>query len=108
MKKIPYHNTQNHAVFIGGVMVPSGETRLVDGSLLPPVPHQHPETVAADPLAELLKGKVDEITAQLEHLSLDELERLGDMEQTGQQRKGVLGAVAERLLALSAEQQEQG
>ena len=47
----------------------------------------------------MLKGNVAEVVAKLPELSLDDIERLGDLEQTGQQRKGILGAIAERLLA---------
>ena len=41
----------------------------------------------------------------LPDLNLAETEALGELEQVGQARKGILGAVAERLLASAAEQQ---
>lgn len=46
-----------------------------------------------------LKSNVAEVLAKLPELDLAAIEHLGGLEQTGQQRKGILGAIAERLLA---------
>lgn len=81
MQKIPYYNSKDHAVFMGGVMVPAGETRLVDAALLP---QAEPETVTEkqpDALAELLKGNVADVLAKLPELNLEDIERLGELEQ---------------------------
>ena len=101
MNKTPYFNDTPNFIFVGGVMVPPYSTREVDENLLPreaAAEAEAPET-EPDELAELLKGNVSEVVAKLPELSLDDIERLGDLEQTGQQRKGILGAIAERLLA---------
>lgn len=111
MKKIPFYNDADHMVFMGGVMVPPGETRLVDESLLQPASAPAAEDDDGttdhiqDKLVELLKNKQDDVLKALPDLSLEEVELLGDLEQAGQARKGILGAVAERLLASAAEQQ---
>lgn len=104
MNKIPYYNIQNHIVFVGSVLIPPNETRLVDAALV-----QLPDTVSSqakadtDPMAELLKGKVADVVASLPDLTLEQLQHLGTLEQMGQQRKGILGAIAERLLASAAD-----
>ena len=57
---------------------------------------------------ELLKGNVAQVVDAIPGLSIEDLTRLGDLEQTGGQRKGVLGAIAARLLDESSQQQEGG
>ena len=96
MKAIPYYNDSENAVWIGGQMIPPGCCRMVDASLLPsdPVPAELEQE--NDPLAELLIGTVDAVLAKLPELSTEEVERLGELEQVGQQRKGILGPIAER------------
>lgn len=109
MKQLPYYNDHPHAVFIGAVMIPPGHTRLVDAALLPqPEPTPIDPPPPTDPLVELLKGNVSQIVAGLDGLSIEELTRLGDLEQTGGQRKGVLSAIAEHLLKESSQQQGGG
>lgn len=116
MKKTPYFNDTDHMVFVGGVMVPPSETRLVDGSLIAAATaaaeqnDNAPEKLDAneidrEKLAELLKNKQEDVLKALPDLNLAETEALGELEQVGQARKGILGAVAERLLASAAEQQ---
>lgn len=100
---IPVHNTTAMPIYVHGQMIPAGETRHFDASVVPPeyLPAE-PEPVEAEPvvdtLAELLTGTVAEIVPQLDALGIEELERLGALEQTGQARKGVLGPIAEILL----------
>ena len=101
MNKTPYFNDTPNFIFLGGVMVPPYSTREVDENLLPreaAAEAEAPET-EPDELAELLKGNVAEVLAKLPELDLAAIEHLGGLEQTGQQRKGILGAIAERLLA---------
>lgn len=108
MKTAPFYNDTGNPVWIGGLMVPPGATRMVDASLLPAEPSapDTPET-PPDELAELLKGNVDSVVSRLPELTLTQIERLGELEQAGQQRKGILGAIAERLLS-EASQKEGG
>ena len=111
MKKIPYFNDADHVVFMGGVMVPPGETRLVDEALIVAAPAADNDVGndvgEADKLKELLKGKQDDVLKALPGLSLAEVEALGELEQVGQARKGILGAVAERLLESAAGSEQQ-
>ena len=97
--------------------MPPGETRLVDETLIiKTVSHSEPEGQedgddknAAGPdreeLAALLKNQQKDVLEAMSDLSFAELEMLGDLEQEGQARKGILGAVAERLLESAAGQQ---
>jgi hypothetical protein len=57
----------------------------------------------SDPLAPILDGTIPEITAKLEALNLDELQRLRALEDGGKTRKGVLAAIDEAIKALAPE-----
>ena len=101
--KIPVSNTSAMPIYVGAAMIPPGETRHFDEQDVPH--HLRPAPVAeaapqapADPLAELLKGNVAAVVAALPDLTDADVERLGELEQAGQARKGVLSAVAEELL----------
>lgn len=107
--KIPVHNNTAMPIYVGAAMIPPGETRHFDEH---DVPHhlrtveQAKETVSqtnADPLAELLKGTIKDITAKLPGIPTEEIEKLGDLEQLGQARKGLLSAIAETLLERAAQ-----
>ncbi|UOO76050.1 hypothetical protein LVJ85_08310 [Neisseria sp. Dent CA1/247] len=133
--KVPYFNSEDHIIFIGGVMVPPNETRLVEESFIPSAstadsepaqngevrqqgsePAQNGEVrqqgsepdnggavvIDREKLSELLKQKQDDVLKVLPDLSFEEIEVLGGLEQEGQARKGILGAVAERLLEHAA------
>lgn len=102
MKQIPYFNEAVTTIFIGGVMVPAGESRLVDARLVPQQQSVAPDPERVDILAELLKGTVAEVLAKLSELTPDELGRLGELEQVGQARKGILGPIAETILATAS------
>lgn len=109
MKKIPFYNEKINAVWVGMVMVPPSSTRMVDAALLPPQPQvaDEPES-EPDALADLLKGTAAEVVASLPTLSLAETEHLGELEQIGQQRKGILSAIAERLLSEASKKEGGG
>lgn len=102
MALVAFHNTSAHVMFVGTVMVPPSEIRYVDERLLP---QAHAENVqqetVTDPLAELLKNSVAVVLPALETMSLEELEKLGELEQSGLARKGILGPIAERILKIS-------
>ncbi|OSI20393.1 hypothetical protein [Neisseria dumasiana] len=147
--KVPYFNSEDHIIFVGGVMVPPNETRLVEESFIPfsgstadsepaqngevrqqgsepaqngevrqqgSEPAQNGEVrqqgsepdnggavvIDREKLSELLKQKQDDVLKVLPDLSFEEIEVLGGLEQEGQARKGILGAVAERLLEHAA------
>lgn len=106
--KIPVHNKGAMPIYVGAAMVLPGETRHFDEQDVPshlrpkPAEEAKPEE-PNDPLAELLLCNVKEVTAALAGLSTAEVERLGELEQTGQARKGVLSAVGELLLTRAAQ-----
>lgn len=101
LKKVSYTNETCSFQHVGGVTVPPGETRDVDPSLLPDyVPEgAAPDALPGDPIAELLKGNVKTIIADLFELSDEELAHATEMEQSGQNRKSLIEAMtAENLL----------
>jgi|GEM_PF-6072053 len=105
-RRIPVSNLTKITLFVGSYMVPAGETRDIPESQVPPhLRPQEPVAVPApeiDPFADLLSHNVQTVVAALEHMSTEEIEKLGEMEQQGAARKGVLSAIAEKLLANAA------
>ena len=100
-RRIPVTNNTKMNLHVGSNIVPPGETRdfpesQVPHHLRPVIETEKPaEAVPGDPLAELLKGNVKIIVAALNGMLLADIERLGELEQAGQARKGVLSAIAE-------------
>lgn len=105
-KRIPVTNNTAMNLYVGSNIVPPGETRDFFESQVPhhlrPAQEEAEVKAPADPLAELLDGNVASVVAALPELSTEQLEKLGDMEQAGGKRKGVLGALAEALLNRAA------
>lgn len=96
-------NGGKEAMYVGGKMIPPGETRHFEPHELPP--HLRPQAPSADPettdnpLAELLKKKVADVVAALPDLSDEDLQRLGGLEQVASKpRTSLLGAIAEETL----------
>ena len=106
--KIPVTNNTKMPMYVGASMIPPGETRHFDEQDVPhhlrPTPPDLPLSGGekGDPLAALLQGNVKSVADALNGLSTEEVERLGELEQAGQNRKGVLSAVAELLLGRAA------
>lgn len=109
-KRIWVHNKTNTNLHVGSDIVPPGESKDFPESR---VPHhlrpaeqkkEQPAAPVADPLAELLKGTVKDVTAEFPGMSTADIERLGELEQLGQQRKGILSAVAELLLIRASDE----
>lgn len=102
--KIAIKNTGKNTMHVGTAMIPPGETRHVDVSYLPL--HMQPKKPAAatapsvDPLNELLAGGVKSIIAAIPDLSINDLERLGELEQKKGDgaRRTLLSAIGEALL----------
>ena len=106
MERIPVENKTAMPIYVAGCMIPAGETRHFSKDQ---VPQQFwPAAVAPvappqeDRIAALLEHNVGTVVAALPALSKEEIERLGELEQTGQARKGVLSVVAEVLLKSAA------
>ncbi len=105
---VPFTNETDRFVTVGLFTIPPGQTRSVEAFLHPdysapadaPVEEQGDVDVSELDLAMqlLLDGNVDSVLAAMADLPDEELERLGELEQLGKSRKGVLGAVAEHLL----------
>ena len=99
-KRISVENNTKMMMFVGSNMVPPGETRDFPESMVPhhlrPKAEETPvEKPVEDPLGEMLKGNVASVAALLPGMADAEIETLGELEQAGQARKGVLSAIAE-------------
>lgn len=104
MEFVPFHNKKPYAIFVGNTLIPADETRLVDQRLVS-VQNAAKEIAIEnqDPLLELLKNPIQAVIAALPDLTIEEITRLGELEQQGQARKGVLGPLAEILLIQSSD-----
>lgn len=101
--KVPITNNGKTHMAVGSTLIPPGETRHFEEQdvphyLRPGVSAEKPVEPPVDPLVELLKGNVPSVVVALEGMLFTDIERLGDLEQQGQARKGVLGAIADKLL----------
>lgn len=112
MDRIAIENTGDGPVWVGGAMIPAGETRHFDVAELPPDYAQAsaaPVVAAPDPLAELLAGNVASVVAALTGLSDADLAQLWALEAaTERPRKGVLEAVAAEDLRRATARVEDG
>lgn len=101
MTKIPVFNHSPHAVFIGGVMIPPGDTREVEETLHPGY-RRGDEAPAGDEARHivdvLLAGDEAALLAAIPTLAHEDLELLGEREQQGVAREAVLAAISGRLL----------
>lgn len=99
MNKIPVTNNGTSAISVGTSIVLPGETRHFEEHEVPhhlrPKQEAAPVAAPVDPLAELLKGNVASVVAALNGMLFADIERLGELEQLGAARKGVLSAIAE-------------
>lgn len=110
-KRIWIHNPHTTPMRVGSDIVPPGETKDFPESRVPshlrPAEKKEEEPVAkTDPLAELLKGSVKDVTAALTGLATADIERLGELEQLADQpRKTLLSAISEEILNRAADEQ---
>ena len=98
--KVPVHNHTEMPIYVGVSMILPGETRHFDPQDVPHHMRPSEEEIAAleDPMAELAGGTVADAVARIPTLSLPDLERLGELEQTGKARVTLLSAIAEEIL----------
>lgn len=100
--RVPIENKGQNTLFIGGMMIPGGETAHFEEDDLPPEYRRAAEPLAEaalDPLGDLLEGNVHEVVDGLSVLSDDFLARLEVLEGEGKKRKGVIEAIASERLA---------
>ncbi|HLP97483.1 MAG TPA: hypothetical protein VK149_03460 [Sideroxyarcus sp.] len=112
MNKIPVHNKTAMPMYVGATMILPGETRHFDEHEVPHHLRQKQEEEQSapalnNPLADLLKGSVAEVVAALAGMNAADIERVGDLEQQGKARKGILSAIAEKLLNHAADERAQ-
>lgn len=108
-------NTTANPLFVGGKMIPPGEGRDIDASLLPPEhqdaytdPVEAPGPTLTEQIAAMLLLSVKEITVELPSLTQEGLDLLAQAEQESKTpRKSMLAALeAERLRRASAAMDE--
>ena len=97
--KVPVTNNTKMAMFVAGVMIPSGETKHFEEHHVPPELRPPPECVEPeepdeDPVIALLGGRIPEITEALPDLSDEDYTKLKAAEETGENRKGLIAAFA--------------
>lgn len=102
MKK-PFENKTNSPMYVGSVMIPPGEVRVVE---VPDEPEGKPVADApptlADEVALLLKGKVADIVPGLASLNGDALAMMAALEsQKATPRTSLLTAIADAQIALA-------
>lgn len=108
MEKIAIHNPSPGVMYVGAQAIPPGETRHFDAHLVPPhLRPKKPDDAAPPPpvdaVAELLKKPAAAVIAALPDLSIEDLERLGDLERAAKKpRSTLVSAVAEQILTRSA------
>lgn len=97
-EKIPVENKTAMPMYVGGLMIPPGETRHFDAHQVPahllPTAPKVIEEPAPDPLLAILLGAVAAVMIGLPTLTDEELDRLAALETEGKNRKGVLGGIA--------------
>lgn len=105
MDKVAVTNINAMPIYVGGQMIPAGETRHFDEdqvpeNLRPPKEEAEPEAAPMDPMQALAEGKVSDITAALPALNDADLEHLGEIEQAkgDAARKTLLSAIAEETI----------
>lgn len=103
MNEVPFTNNGKHTCFIGGQMIPAGETRMIDcrsvpGFIAPAeavAVAESPDTILADVVAKILSHSINQLREVLPGLSLDELAAVEQAEQAKEApRKGALEAIA--------------
>jgi hypothetical protein len=93
-------NLGSETIFVGGKMIPPGEGREIDELLLPPEHRDAPAPQVDTPpsLDELLGKELDksvkDLEATLGGLTQEALDRMGELEAEGKQRKTLLEAIA--------------
>jgi len=106
MKKAYSNNTKN-TVYIGGLGIPPGETRMVEAQFVDQPEPEEEDMPDPDPVRELLALKVGEIESVLDDedtiIELDILEAaLATEESRSKPRSGAVAALNEAILAAAS------
>jgi len=112
MSQITIHNSGESPKPVGNLMIPAGETRVLDKSIVPS--HLWPENQnkgvdikpqePANLLLKILDNNVGNVAKALaEVVTPQHLDQLETAEQAGNTRKGVINAIAERRLQLASQ-----
>ncbi|MBA8735326.1 hypothetical protein [Chromobacterium violaceum] len=104
--KIPFYNDSEHYKTVGTMLIPPGETREVDATMLPGFAAAElalDEDAPVHIVDALLAGSLSELLSAIPVLAREDLEQLGEREQAEGRRKDVLAAVSERLLTVASE-----
>ena len=106
--QVPYTNTKDRAVSIGGKRIAPGQTRLVEQTMIPGYKPPGPAPKApSDPVLELLDNSIKSIVPKLPDLSEDEFERIRQAEADGKSRSGLIEAFEEEALRRAEAQTEE-
>ena len=81
--RTPYTNTEDHAVYVGGQLIPAGETRQVELHTAVDAPAADAPVDPQAALKQLLEGKVGEIVPALPGLSDEDLDAALALENAG-------------------------
>nr|MBL8410819.1 hypothetical protein [Dechloromonas sp.] len=100
--RIPIENTGSSPLYVGGKMIPPGETMTFEEEDLPaehrPGATAEPEETPANPLAEILARSIAKAVLGLPDLSDTELKELELLEMAGGNRKGMLAEIMQETL----------
>lgn len=103
IKQIPVTNDGESTMYVGGLAIPAGETRLIDERLVPPE-YKEAELLAADtaetdPLEALIALSVAKLVLGLPALTDEELVRLEALENAKEKpRAGALAEITAEML----------
>jgi len=100
--RIPIENAGDSPLYVGGKMIPPGETMTFEEEELPaehrPGTPAEPEQAPANPLADILALSIAKAVLGLPDLTDDELKELELLEMAGENRKGMLAEIMQETL----------
>lgn len=116
MSQKPITNDKRSPLYVAGVCIQPGETRLFEESDLPPhlrnpAPARPPADAGPDPRAEILKLSVSDFAEHIASrdgddayvVAEEDLEYLRGAEASGKARKGIFATIDEEILRRAAE-----
>lgn len=112
MSEVPIKNSGRETLYVGGYMIPPGETRILPASIVPahfkpgaaaPV-QSSPAPTMEDVVANILRHSVKEISEMLPSLQTEDIDALETTESASEKpRKSLLTAFSEERLRRAAE-----